>query len=110
METNITIDATVGELLTALGLTELPKGCGLEMASVVEVRGLADVDDLRQPPPEDGGLSDYLDQSLVMGLSAAIRRGDIAEIETLAEEIFGGELITREWLQQGGHSCRARAA
>lgn len=109
LDQNITIDATVGELLTALGLTDMPAGCELEMDAVVEVRGCADGDDLILPEPETT-LADYLDKSLVMDLAVAIRRGDLAEISALAEQIFGAELTTREWVQQGCHSCRAKAA
>jgi hypothetical protein len=109
MTPNITVGVSVEEVLTALGLTAIPEGCDLTIEDEVEVRAEADVDDLRQDE-SDATLADFLDQTAVMELSAAIRRGDTADAELLLERVFGGELSVREWGQQACNSCRLRAA
>lgn len=105
--TNITVDVSVEEVLTALGLTTVPKGCALAMDARVEVRAFADEGDLCSEFPDDDDLSRNLDQTTVMELFAAIRHGDVEGAEALLDRLFNGDLRIREWGQQACHLARA---
>jgi len=94
----ITINATVGELLTALGLAAVPPGCDLTETDIVEVCGAADEGDLIQAADLDDAIPP--DQAAVMDLVAAIRGGNADEAEQALERLFGGSLKVREWVQQ----------
>src|SRR3954463_3853557 len=103
----ISVDGTINvdDLLQALGLFEIPAGCELSMNDEVEVAVIADEDALRdelEPDPE--GLETTFNRGDVMGLAAAIRRGDTTEAELLLDRLIadatGGDVVA-EWVQQG---------
>jgi hypothetical protein len=113
---NISVD----DILNTLELDEVPERWDrrrderlifddCEVLAEDAYQGLDEADKL--PAPE--GMSDIVDERVVIDLAEAIRCGDRAEAELLLDRLFAGgddALTIREWIDRGRFSKRAREA
>jgi hypothetical protein len=102
-------DVRVSDIMEALEMESPPEG--YSRGDDVEITVTVDDDDMEDkftPDPVVTLLSDLIDKGAVFDLSAAIRRGDKAEAELLMDRIFGDDTDTKEWVQQGRYSHKAR--
>jgi len=92
---NIAVEGSVyvEQILTALGLNEIPEGCELTLDDEVEITVTADahclrdeVDEMFDDEPEGLPLEHLRDAV------AALRKGDTATALTLFSHVFGGSL------------------
>lgn len=100
----------VAEVMNALHMDALPAGSTLKKTDTVTVTVVVDDDEIREELPlnEPFGLSEHLDQTEVIDLAAAIRRGDTAEAEILLDRLLASDDAASEWVQQGRFSRNAR--
>src|SRR6185436_20041931 len=101
---------TVSAMLDALGLTEdaLPRSSQLEMGDEIDFSVAADEDKLAEEVEEEPQtLSEQLEQSDVVNLAAAIRRGDRAEAELMLDRLCADDVTASEWIAQGRFSRKA---
>lgn len=80
------------------------------VTDTIEISAEVDDDDIKDkaPEPDPIELHDELDQTTVMDLAAAIRRGDTAEAELMLDRLVGDDTVVRDWIQMGRFSRKAR--
>lgn len=104
----------VSDLLDAVGIACLPDSSDLSMSERLDFDDIdVDASVVREAlEDEDDSSSELLrhrlNESEVLGLAAAIRRGDRAEAELLLDRLVATDGTVAEWVQRGRYSGKAK--
>jgi hypothetical protein len=114
METKV--DVMVADIVEALGLDGVPRGCEFAPTHSVELTVEVDDDEMTEnvidmgkaSAPDASELNVILEREFVTNLAAAIRRGDQQEAELMLDRLVDSDTIVTEWVQQARYSRAAR--